>query len=73
MPLGVNAAVSVDTYVYASKDYFLADRYRFQSYLADSANNTINDIAVSSRTAGQNTTWTAESAVHLVHHRLKQR
>lgn len=73
MPLGINAAVSVSTYEYASQEYFLADRYRFQPYLADSANNTINAIAVGDRTEEQNTIWTAETAVHLLHHRLKQR
>tara|TARA_Y100000034_G_scaffold136270_1_gene211914 strand:- start:928 stop:1125 length:198 start_codon:yes stop_codon:yes gene_type:complete len=52
-------------------EYFLTDKYRLQRYLSNAAVLTIDDKAVGTRTAGENTTWTYDCNVHLEKYRKK--
>lgn len=73
MPLGVNAQVTVNTYDYESKEWFVADRYRYQKYLGDSANTTVNDKEPTNRSSAENTAWTANCVTHLNHYRARHK
>ncbi len=67
-------AVNIQVFPRGSFDYFLNDRYRFQSYLGDSANNALNVLVLAGTSDdAENVTWTAQSQVHLAHKTLKSR
>lgn len=67
-------AVNIQVFPRGSFDYFLNDRYRFQTYLGDSANNALNVLVLTGISDdADNVIWTAESQVHLTHKTLKSR
>jgi hypothetical protein len=73
--VSLSEGANVNVYVRGTYEYFLADRYRLQDYLA--VNNatvlTLDSMDPSARTPAQNNMWTFACQTSLAYKTLKSR
>lgn len=71
--MALSEAANVNFYIRGTYDYFIADRYRLQRYLANATAITLDGMSPSARTPTENATWTHACQVSLAYKTLKSR